>query len=91
MRKLLFFVFATIVCSSYQTNAQTFKFGHVNSTEIWSQMPDLDSVRVQLERVEKDLRAIITEMSNELQKSTLNFKKIRTNGLKWLKNPNRPN
>ncbi|MDR1582041.1 MAG: OmpH family outer membrane protein [Prevotellaceae bacterium] len=80
MRKLLFFVFAAIACTSFQANAQTFKFGHINSAEIWSLMPDLDSVKIQLERTEKDLQAIINEVAAEAEKK---YNEFQENQNKW--------
>jgi outer membrane protein len=80
MRKLLFFLCVTIACISFQANAQTFKFGHINSSEIWQSMPDMDSVRVKLERTEKELRAILSEVAAEYEKK---FTEFQENQEKW--------
>ncbi|MDR1592861.1 MAG: OmpH family outer membrane protein [Prevotellaceae bacterium] len=80
MRKLLFFACIAIVCVSFQSNAQTFKFGHINFTEIWSLMPELDSVKVQLERTEKDLQAIINEVAAEAERK---YNEFQENQDKW--------
>jgi outer membrane protein len=69
-----------MVCTSFRANAQTLKFGHINFAEVWSLMPELDSVKVQLERTEKDLLAILNEMSTELQKK---YDEFEANQDKW--------
>jgi outer membrane protein len=69
-----------MVCTSFRANAQTFKFGHINFSEIWSLMPDLDSVKVQLERTEKDLQAIINEVAAEAEKK---YNEFQENQDKW--------
>jgi outer membrane protein len=73
MRKVLFFICVATACVSFQANAQTFKFGHVNSGEIWTLMPELDSVKVKLERTEKELVAIIEEGKVEYDKKVDEF------------------
>jgi outer membrane protein len=80
MKKLLFFGCVAMACISFQANAQTFKFGHVNSAEIWSLMPDLDSIKVRLERTEKELVALINEVSAEAEKKYTEFQE---NQDKW--------
>jgi outer membrane protein len=80
MRKLLFFLCVAIACFSFQTNAQTFKFGHINTAEIWTLMPDLDSVRVKLERTGKDLQALLDEVKAETEKK---YTEYEANQDKW--------
>ncbi|MDR2382370.1 MAG: OmpH family outer membrane protein [Prevotellaceae bacterium] len=80
MRKLLFTVCIAMACVSFQANAQNFKFGHINSSEIWQLMPDMDSVRVKLERTEKELRAILSEVAAEYEKK---FNEFNENQDKW--------
>ncbi|MDR0726392.1 MAG: OmpH family outer membrane protein [Prevotellaceae bacterium] len=73
MRKLLFTVCIAMACLSFQANAQSFKFGHINSTEIWQLMPDMDSVRVRVERTEKELQALLNEVAAEYEKKMTEF------------------
>ncbi|MDR1338910.1 MAG: OmpH family outer membrane protein [Prevotellaceae bacterium] len=80
MRKVLFFICVATACVSFQANAQTLKFGHVNSGEIWTVMPELDSVRVKMEKTEKDLQAILEEGRAEAEKKYAEFE---ANQDKW--------
>jgi outer membrane protein len=73
MRKLLFTVCIAVACVSFQANAQSFKFGHINSGEIWQLMPDMDSVRVKLERTQKELEALLNEVAAEFDKKSTEF------------------
>jgi outer membrane protein len=73
MRKLLFILCIAMACVSFQANAQNFKYGHINSSEIWQLMPDMDSVRVKLERTEKELLALINEVAAEFDKKSAEF------------------
>jgi outer membrane protein len=81
MRKVLFlFLCVAMGCISSQSNAQTFKFGHINSGEIWQVMPELDSVRVKIERTEKELQAILDEGRAEAEKK---YNEFQANQDKW--------
>lgn len=58
------FIIAALVLSlgfaGQQVMAQTLKFGHINRNELIQSMPEFDSARVQLERLN-------TELSNQLE------------------------
>jgi outer membrane protein len=74
MRKLsLLIVCIAIACFSTQADAQTFKFGHINSSEILQILWEKDSVRVKLERTEKELQALLNEVAAEFDKKSTEF------------------
>jgi outer membrane protein len=74
MRKLLLLIVCVaIACVSSQADAQTFKFGHINSSEIWQLMPDMDSVRVKYEKTEKELQTLLNEVAAEFEKKSTEF------------------
>jgi outer membrane protein len=73
MRKLLFTVCITVVCFSFQANAQNFKFGHINGNEIMEILAEKDSLQSNLDKVQKDLSTILSEMAAELEKRTNEF------------------
>jgi outer membrane protein len=81
MRKVLFFLLCVAVaCVSFQSNAQTFKFGHINSAEIWQLMPEVDSAQVQIERTRKELLLILEEGETEVGKK---YEDFQANQDKW--------
>ncbi|MDR2026516.1 MAG: OmpH family outer membrane protein [Prevotellaceae bacterium] len=80
MRKLLFFLCIAAACVSFRANAQTFKFAHVNTAEIWALMPDLDSVKVKLEKTGRELQAILDESRAEVDKK---YKEYEENQKTW--------
>ncbi|MDY0097618.1 MAG: OmpH family outer membrane protein [Bacteroidales bacterium] len=49
-----------ILLSGHLLNAQSFKFGHLNRNELIQSMPEFDSARVQLEKLN-------TELANQLE------------------------
>jgi outer membrane protein len=49
-----------ILLSGYALNAQSLKFGHINRNELIQSMPEFDSARVQLEKLN-------TELTNKLE------------------------
>ncbi len=69
MKKI--FVIAAMALISFAASAQDFKFGYVNYTELVQLMPEMDSVRVQLEAQEKEtyetLGAIYEEYQSKVQ------------------------
>jgi outer membrane protein len=74
MRKLLLLIAGiAITCFSSQADAQTFKFGHINSNEILQILWERDSIGAKLERIEKDLQAMLTEVAAELDKKSTEF------------------
>ncbi|MDR0385330.1 MAG: OmpH family outer membrane protein [Prevotellaceae bacterium] len=80
MKKILFLVCAAAVCISFQVNAQTFKFGHINGNEIIEILYELDSVPVKLEKTQKDLQEILSEVAAEFEKKSTEFE---ANQDKW--------
>jgi outer membrane protein len=81
MRKLLFTVcIATIVCISFRANAQTFKFGHINSGEILQILIEKDSIESKVEIVRKELVSLINEVAAEYEKK---FTEFQENQDKW--------
>ncbi|MDR2286326.1 MAG: OmpH family outer membrane protein [Prevotellaceae bacterium] len=82
MRKLLFFVCIAIVCTAFQVNAQTFKFGHVNGNEVIEILYELDSVQLKLEKTQKELEELIKEVAAEWDRKSVEFE---ANQDKWSK------
>ncbi|MGE0077050.1 MAG: OmpH family outer membrane protein [Bacteroidales bacterium] len=64
----LFFVGAIISVASMNANAQNFKFGHINSQELLSAMPDRDSAEVKLKKYTQSLQEQIEELQVEFNK-----------------------
>ncbi len=65
MKKI--FVIAAMALISFAASAQDFKFGYVNYTELVQLMPEMDSVRVQLEAQEKETYETLGAMYEEYQ------------------------
>ncbi|MDD2594460.1 MAG: OmpH family outer membrane protein [Bacteroidales bacterium] len=64
MRKItLLIVF--FVCIGASVNAQTFKFGHINTQELVSLMSEMDSATVKMEAYRADLVETMEGMQNE--------------------------
>jgi outer membrane protein len=81
MRKVLLLVLCVaMTCISFQSNAQTFKFGHINSAEIWQFMPEVDSAQVQVERIRKEFVAILEDAETEVGKK---YDEFQANQDKW--------
>lgn len=70
MRKLITFFIATalILAASVKVNAQTLKFGHINSQELLKAMPERDSAEAKLKQFTKTLEDQIEELSVEFNK-----------------------
>lgn len=68
MKKILIVV-AVAFMSSFVTvsNAQNFKFGHIDSGLLLQQMPEREQARVQLEKYAKQLEDQMAAMQNELE------------------------
>ncbi|MDR1887675.1 MAG: OmpH family outer membrane protein [Prevotellaceae bacterium] len=80
MRKFIFFLCAAFALTSFHANAQTLKFGHINTAEIWEALPELDSVQTKLDAYRKELEAIIAEVAAEADKKYAEF---QANQDKW--------
>ncbi len=65
MKKIL--VIAALALVSFAASAQTLKFGYVNYNEIVMLMPEMDSVRVQLEAQQKEASETFNAMYEEYQ------------------------
>ncbi|MDR0559577.1 MAG: OmpH family outer membrane protein [Prevotellaceae bacterium] len=79
MRKLLVF-WTLISIITMQAQAQNFKFGHINTTELISVMPQTDSAKVKLEAYIKDNRELYEALRVEYNKMLEEFS---TNQEKW--------
>ncbi len=65
MKKI--FVIAALALVSFAASAQDFKFGYVNYNELIMLMPEMDSVRVQLEAQQKEASDTFGAMYEEYQ------------------------
>lgn len=70
MRKVLtlLVVGAIITVAGLKANAQNFKFGHINSQELLTSMPDRDSAESKLKKYTATLEAQIEELQVEFNK-----------------------
>ena len=71
MKKIL--LIAALACMSLAATAQNFKFGYVNYTELVQLMPEMDSVRVQIEAQEKETYETLSAMYEEYQTKAQQF------------------
>ncbi len=71
MKKI--FVLAALALISFAASAQTLKFGYVNYNELVMLMPEMDSVRVQLEAQEKETYETLGAMYEEYQTKAQQF------------------
>lgn len=67
MKKLMFSLFVLGLISPLMLHAQeSFKFGHVNTQEILTQMPESDTARKKMEAARNDLEQSMEQMQVEL-------------------------
>jgi len=68
MKKKLFLL--TLVCGfgMFSLQAQSQKYGHVNSAEILQTMPGVDSVSIKLQNFQNELQAMYNEFVEEFKK-----------------------
>ena len=71
MKKI--FIIAAMAIISVAASAQNLKFGYVNYTELIQLMPEMDSVRVQLEAQEKETYETLGAMYEEYQTKAQQF------------------
>ncbi len=71
MKKI--FVIAALAIISFAASAQNLKFGYVNYTELIQLMPEMDSVRVQIEAQEKETYETLGAMYEEYQSKAQQF------------------
>lgn len=65
MKKI--FIIAAMAIVSVAASAQNLKFGYVNYTELVQLMPEMDSVRVQIEAQERETYETLSAMYEEYQ------------------------
>lgn len=67
--KKIFTLVAVVALSAFATvaNAQTFKFGHIDSGALLQQMPEREQARVQLEKYAKQLQDQMSAMQTEFE------------------------
>lgn len=80
MRKLVFLLLVLLTSASFNLNAQNFKFGHINTEELFVSMPETDSMQNKLKAYAKDLEEIYVGMRNEYEKKVQDFS---DNQSKW--------
>jgi len=70
MRKVLtlLIVGAILLIAGINAKAQNFKFGHINSQELLTKMPDRDSAEVKLKKYTETLQSQIEELQVEFNK-----------------------
>ena len=66
-------IIAAMAIVSVAASAQDFKFGYVNYAELVQLMPEMDSVRVQLEAQEKETYETLSAMYEEYQTKAQQF------------------
>ncbi len=71
MKKIV--IIAAMALISFAASAQDFKFGFVNYNELVMLMPEMDSVRVQLEAQEKETYETLGAMYEEYQTKAQQF------------------
>ncbi|HHV03106.1 MAG: OmpH family outer membrane protein [Bacteroidales bacterium] len=60
-------VFTLLLCIAGTSTAQNLKFGHINSQELISLMPERDSALIKLQNYTNEVEETITEMQQEYQ------------------------
>jgi outer membrane protein len=68
-----------IALAGQSANAQTFKFGHINSDELIQTMPEYDSATVKLEKFRKELINALELMQVELNTKSEAYQKESKN------------
>ena len=71
MKKL--FLIAAMAVVSFAATAQNLKFGYVNYSELVQLMPDMDTVREQLEAQERETYETLGAMYEEYQTKAQQF------------------
>ena len=73
MRKVLLLVCLALVAFCGTTTAQTYKFGHINTSELINVMPEKDSAMKKLEAYTKDMSEVYEEAMVEYNKKVDEF------------------
>ena len=71
MKKIL--LAAALCIAAVSANAQTFKFGNINMSEIFNVMPETAQVQKELEELQAKYEAENTKMAEEYQKKVSDF------------------
>ncbi|MGD9976734.1 MAG: OmpH family outer membrane protein [Bacteroidales bacterium] len=69
---------AILLVAGFNANAQNFKFGHINSQELLSSMPDKDSAEVKLKKYTETLQSQIEELQVEFNKKYQDYLQKRS-------------
>ncbi len=68
-----------IILAAFTAEAQTLKFGHINSDELIQALPEFDSANIQLENLQKELINTLELMSVELNNKSESYNKESKN------------
>ncbi len=68
-----------IILTALTTEAQTLKFGHINSEELIQALPEFDSANITLENLQKELINTLELMSVELNNKSESYNKESKN------------
>lgn len=68
-----------IILTAFTAEAQTLKFGHINSDELIQALPEFDSANIQLENLQKELINTLELMSVELNNKSESYNKESKN------------
>jgi outer membrane protein len=68
-----------VILTALTTEAQTLKFGHINSEELIQAMPEFDSANIKLENLQKELTNTLELMSVELNNKSEAYNKESKN------------
>ena len=63
-----------VLCSAFMTNAQSLKFGHINSTDLLSMMPEIKVADSTLQSFGKSLENQLKTMTNEYQSKIADYR-----------------
>ncbi len=66
-------VLLTVLLAAFTLSAQELKFGHVNSQELMSTLPEMEKVMTQLEEIQTTNNELLTKMQQELQSEAIKF------------------
>lgn len=67
MKKIFVIAFLLVAGFSFQANAQTLKFGHIDIEKLIEVMPERSKAKVELEKTSDDLQKLLETMQSELE------------------------
>ncbi|NMB52413.1 MAG: OmpH family outer membrane protein [Bacteroidales bacterium] len=79
MMKRIIGLAAIIILTAFTVNAQSFKFGHIDSDELIQALPEFDSANIQLKNLQKELINTLELMSVELNNKSESYNKESKN------------